>query len=225
MASRGSPKGPPRGSPKLSSARLQPPQTHRSQSAPQTPSISIEDLTQPLTNAESSSPPPSPVPQVPIAGRSPAYRPSQPKRSETVNTWDSGYHRRRGSAWHRKRSPQVHWRKKWDEHHYPWHRGRVLIVDCFSRDNSDDEKRKTLAYEMSSEAELRDFYETGPGKQKAPGSHQHCLRIIHVQNAWWARDFLLRKFNINHRQDVTGTSFGRWAIYDRPQRRAGKVSV
>ena len=93
----------------------------------------------------------------------------------------------------------------------------MLIIDCFSRDHSADGKRKTQAYEFSHEAELREFYDTGPGAASG-----HCLRIVHVQNADWARSFLLRKFNINARNDATGTSFGRWAVYDEPQRRAGK---
>lgn len=104
---------------------------------------------------------------------------------------------------------------------YPFPNGRVLIIDCYSRDHSDDGKRKTLAYEFSSEAELREFYETGPGSKSG-----HCLRIIHVQNAVWCRSFLLRKFNISDRGNnvmgLTGTSFGKWAVYDKPQRRAGK---
>jgi hypothetical protein len=104
-----------------------------------------------------------------------------------------------------------------------------LIIDCYSRDRSDDGKRKTLAYEFSREEELREFYETGPGSDK---EGKHCLRIVHVQNAIWARSFLLRKFNISDSRGrnargldvagLTGTSFGRWAVYDKPQRRAGK---
>jgi hypothetical protein len=43
-----------------------------------------------------------------------------------------------------------------------------------------------------------------------------------VQNAPWATQFLLHKFNINPHDDLVGTTFGRWAKYDRPQRRAGK---
>ena len=93
----------------------------------------------------------------------------------------------------------------------------MLIIDCFSRDRSADGKRRTQAYEISHESELREFYKTGPG-----ASSDHCLRIIHVQNAVWARGFLLRTFNIVARNDVTGTNFGRWAVYDEPQRRAGK---
>lgn len=96
--------------------------------------------------------------------------------------------------------------------------GRVLIIDCYSRDHSDDGKRKTESYEFNSEAELREFYVSGAGK----GEGNHVLRIIHVQNAQWARDFLLRKFNIKNRQDITGTAFERWAVYDRPQKRGGK---
>jgi hypothetical protein len=48
------------------------------------------------------------------------------------------------------------------------------------------------------------------------------LRIIHVQNAIWARKFLLSKFNITHNHNEKGTAFSRWAMYDKPQKRAGR---
>jgi len=191
--------------------RVSSPPNQRSRSAPTPPAISIEDLSQdPLSNIESH--PPSPT---------------QPKRSDTAGTAatqqsSASSWRRRGNAWQRRhKSPGVIWRKRWDSEVSPFENGRVLIIDCFSRDHSDDGKRKTLAYEFSHEVELREFYETGPGSKDG-----HCLRIVHVQNARWARDFLLRKFNISDRGNnvagLTGTSFAKWAVWDRPQRRAGK---
>jgi hypothetical protein len=93
-----------------------------------------------------------------------------------------------------------------------------LIVDCYSRDFSDDGKRKTAAYEFADVNELKDFY----GSEKGKGDGQ-CLRIVHVQNAVWARDFLLKKYNISSKvEDVVGTAFGRWVRFDKPQLRAGK---
>lgn len=196
-----------------SARRVSPPPNRRSQSAPAPPAISIEEASQgPLTNVESH--PPSPT--------------QQPKRSETdgtAKTQDSATSstwRRRGSAWQRRHKPaNVYWRKRWDSEVNPWINGRVLIIDCYSRDHSDDGKRKVLAYEFNTEKELREFYETGAGANDG-----HCLRIMHVQNAIWARSFLLRKFNISdggsNVAGLTGTSFGRWAVYDKPQRRAGK---
>lgn len=121
----------------------------------------------------------------------------------------------------RKRIQSVGWKKRWDDNHFPWHSGRVLIVDCYSRDHSDDGRRKTQAYEFCTISELEEFYLKGPGK-----TSEHALRVIHVQNAVWAREFLLEKFNIasNGAQGDTilNTGFSRWAKYDRPQYRAGK---
>ena len=48
------------------------------------------------------------------------------------------------------------------------------------------------------------------------------LRVFHVQNAPWATQYLLRKFNINNRDDLTGTDFGKFIKYKRPERRGGK---
>lgn len=186
------------------------PSHRRTSSAPTgriTPQISVEDTSQPLTNPEPHNAIPDPSGEKPNA-------PSQP----IPNPPNNGYnYRKRGSTW-RKRSPGVGWKKRWDECTYPWHTGRVLIVDCYSRDHSDDGRRKTQAYEFARVNELEDFYKNGPGKRE-----DHVLRVIHVQNAIWAREFLLQKFNINAQgDDVVGTSFGRWAKYDKPQYRAGK---
>jgi len=48
------------------------------------------------------------------------------------------------------------------------------------------------------------------------------LRLIHCQNADWATRFLMRKFNINARDDIVGTDFGKYLKYKRPERRGGK---
>ncbi|KAF2417525.1 hypothetical protein EJ08DRAFT_643499 [Tothia fuscella] len=158
------------------------------------PQISVEDTTQPLTNPE------EPLNHLP-----------DPHHTNGKTSF------RRADTW-RKRSPGVGWKKRWDDNHDPWTNGRVLIVDCYSRDHSDDGRRKTQAYEFTHRRELQDFYSLGPGKRE-----DHALRIIHVQNAVWAREFLLAKFNINSGgDDVVGTSFGRWAKYDKPQYRAGR---
>lgn len=53
-------------------------------------------------------------------------------------------------------------------------------------------------------------------------SQQAALRVIHVQNAPWATRFLLGKFNIDGSHDLVGTTFGRWAQYERPLVRNNK---
>ena len=46
--------------------------------------------------------------------------------------------------------------------------------------------------------------------------------MIHCQNADWAIQFLLHKFNITARDDLVGTDFGKYVKYKRPERRGGK---
>jgi len=48
------------------------------------------------------------------------------------------------------------------------------------------------------------------------------LRVFHIQNAEWATRYLLRKFNIDSRDDLVGTDFGRYLRHKRPERRGGK---
>jgi hypothetical protein len=78
----------------------------------------------------------------------------------------------------RKRHPTIEWRKKWNSKVDPFRRGRVLVVECYSRgqylwqhkltikpdillDASDDGRRKTQTQEFTSERELNAFYEKG----------------------------------------------------------------
>ena len=58
-------------------------------------------------------------------------------------------------------------------------------------------------------------------EQPVRGS-EAVLRVFHVQNAPWATQYLLRKFNINARDDLVGTDFGRYVKYKRPEQRGGK---
>lgn len=48
------------------------------------------------------------------------------------------------------------------------------------------------------------------------------MRIFHVQNAWWATPFLLRKFNIKANDDLIGTDFGQFVKHRRFEGRGGK---
>ena len=49
------------------------------------------------------------------------------------------------------------------------------------------------------------------------------LRLLHVQNAPWATKFLLRKFNIDGRDELVSSNFGRYARSTKPERRGGKL--
>lgn len=43
-----------------------------------------------------------------------------------------------------------------------------------------------------------------------------------MQNAWWATQFLLRKFNIKPNDNLIGTDFGKFLKHKGPERRGGK---
>ncbi|KAF1983503.1 hypothetical protein K402DRAFT_396522 [Aulographum hederae CBS 113979] len=126
--------------------------------------------------------------------------------------------RRRGSPKRSKKqqhhSPGVEWRETWTAATFKL--GRVLLIDYISREFSSDGRRKVYAQEFHNLQSLKEYYADPP--YRCP----RALRLIHVQNAPWARKFLLRKFNIHHTDDLVGTTFGKWAQFDRPQRRGGK---
>ncbi|OAX77982.1 hypothetical protein ACJ72_07713 [Emergomyces africanus] len=96
--------------------------------------------------------------------------------------------------------------------------GRVLIID-FVKQASDECKvgmRKVAAQEIYDLEHLRRVY-TNPERNS-----DAVLRVLHVQNAEWATKYLLRKFNIDNRDDLVGTDFGRYVRHKRPERRGGK---
>ncbi|KAF1939585.1 hypothetical protein EJ02DRAFT_381455 [Clathrospora elynae] len=115
---------------------------------------------------------------------------------------------------HRKHSPNLKWREPWTKK--SWSQGRVLIIDYVAKAHTSDGKRKIAAQEFCDIDSLRHFY------RKEDLSAQSALRVIHVQNASWATRYLLRKFNIDTSDDLVGTTFGRWAQYEKPQQRGGK---
>lgn len=115
---------------------------------------------------------------------------------------------------HRDRSPDLHW-------HLPWTKttfknGRVLIIDYISNRIPHGGRTKVNAQEFEDLEGLRHFY------SRPELAKQAALRIIHVQNAFWATDFLLHKFKIAHGDELTGTSFAKFAKYEKPRRRNGK---
>jgi hypothetical protein len=63
---------------------------------------------------------------------------------------------------------------------------------------------------------LSKFYEREEATKTKP-----CLRIIHVQNSLWGRDYLFQKYGIadptNPQRD--GNAFAKWAHFSKPQRR------
>ena len=127
-------------------------------------------------------------------------------RDRRNNTWDKSHRRRH--------SPGVEWHEKWTKD--SWKHGRVLLVDYVGKEHTTEGRRKIVAQEFQDIDGLRWFY------RNQHLSKQAALRVIHVQNASWATRFLIQKFNIDSDDSLIGTSFGRWAKYEKPQRRGGK---
>lgn len=138
-----------------------------------------------------------------------AHEASKPRRSNPRHHNPHSHRKRKPS-----RSPGVEWKEKWTSESFK--DGRVLILDYVSRDFTEDGRRRVLANEFHEIDQLRRFY-NADAPRRTP-----ALRVIHVQNSWWARRFLLRKFNIDPNDDLVGMSFGKWAAFTSPQRRAGR---
>ncbi|KAK2780954.1 hypothetical protein FQN52_001951 [Onygenales sp. PD_12] len=119
----------------------------------------------------------------------------------------------------RKRHTRRHdlgpkWHKEYSE--IDIYSGRVLVIDFVKQDEKKVSMRKVAAQEIYSLDSLRKVYTTPERNSEA------VLRVFHVQNAPWATEYLLRKFNIDNRDDLVGTDFGRYVRHKRPERRGGK---
>ncbi|KAB2568905.1 hypothetical protein DBV05_g12419 [Lasiodiplodia theobromae] len=157
------------------------------------PSISVEDTSYEEPLEDIQSDPPSPEQTLPKRRTEPP--PEQQRRP------------------HRRRTPGPDWNTPWDP--ADWKDGRVLVIDYLGR-SDEDGKRRISAQEIRSVKGLRTLLENRSLRASS------ILRVIHVQNASWANNYLLRKFNMEHDDDIVGTAFGRWARFERPQQRAGK---
>lgn len=85
-----------------------------------------------------------------------------------------------------------------------------------AKDQSQNRKRKVVAQEVDCLDGLRKLY-----KDPRRGAEAN-LRLLHVQNAPWATQFLLRKFNIDGRDELVGSNFGRYAKSTKPDTRGGR---
>ncbi|KAI9801678.1 MAG: hypothetical protein M1833_002360 [Piccolia ochrophora] len=118
-------------------------------------------------------------------------------------------------SWHRRpRSPGLHWHHKYTPEGKQC--GRVFMVDYVKKDQTKEGMRKVAAEEISDVEGLRRIYDNPKRDREA------SLRVFHVQNAHWATQFLLRKFNIDNGDSLVGTDFGNWVRHKRPERRAGR---
>lgn len=110
-------------------------------------------------------------------------------------------------------SSTVDWKTPWTEN--SWTNGRVLLIDYLRQDRERAGKTRIMAQEIQDVPGLHKFYCSARSKEAA-------LRVIHVQNAPWATQYLLRKYNVDTGDDLTGMKFGKWARYTRPETRGGK---
>lgn len=96
----------------------------------------------------------------------------------------------------------------------------LLVVDVTAliliKDQSQHRKRKVVAQELDCLDGLRKLY-----RDPRRGADAN-LRLLHVQNAPWATKFLLRKFNIDGRDDLVGSTFGKYVKFTKPDTRGGK---
>ena len=98
----------------------------------------------------------------------------------------------------RPRSPGLQWHLQYDT---PESRktGRILLIDYVKIDHTKEGMRKVATQEINSIEGLRNLYKNPERGGEA------VLRVLHVQNAPWATNFLLRKFNISANDDLIGT--------------------
>ena len=115
----------------------------------------------------------------------------------------------------RPRSPNLKWHQGFDKPEN-CKSGRVFIVDYVKQDHTKEGMRKVAAQEINNVHSLRKLYASADRGREA------VLRVLHVQNAKWATEFLLKKFNISDSDDLVGTTFGRYVKHKRPERRGGK---
>lgn len=80
-------------------------------------------------------------------------------------------------------------------------------------DESKNGVRKVAAQEISDLQGLQRLY------KNANRNDGTILRVFHVQNAGWATHFLMRKFNVEHRNDLVGKEFGKFVRRHRPERK------
>ncbi|PGG95145.1 hypothetical protein AJ79_10227 [Helicocarpus griseus UAMH5409] len=134
--------------------------------------------------------------------------------AEELPTAPEPFKTKRSKRLTRKNDLGPKWHKEYSE--IDIHAGRVLIIDFVKQDENEVTIRKVAAQEIYDLEHLRKVY-TNPERNS-----EAVLRVFHVQNAGWATNYLLRKFNIDNRDDLVGTDFGRYVRHKRPERRGGK---
>ena len=155
----------------------------------------------------------------------PKVNTNNPWTSRTNNSWTAPtWHHPKHGTWGSKHgwgSDNVKWKIQWTKDCFRG--GRVLIIDYLSNaaeSTSAGSGRRHVTVEAQEFEDLNKLEKFYTDNSRV---HSAALRVIHVQNAPWATQFLLRKFNIDHRDEIVGMQgFSRWARYEKPRQRQGK---
>ncbi|MCJ1382061.1 hypothetical protein MMC17_005173 [Xylographa soralifera] len=124
----------------------------------------------------------------------------------------------RRRSWHtRPKSPGLKWYKEYTPESCKY--GRVLVIDYVKKNITTVGKRKVASQEIHDLEGLRKLY-ANPARET-----EAMLRLFHVQNAPWAAQFLLRKFNINARDDLVGLDFDRYLRHKSPEKKGRKIPM
>ncbi|MCJ1402212.1 hypothetical protein MMC11_005432 [Xylographa trunciseda] len=159
-------------------------------------------------------------------GRSINRTPSPATQEKRDVTLEDQYHTEdlhlhyppRKRSWHtRPQSPGLKWYKEYTPESCK--RGRVLVIDYVKKDLTTVGKRKVASQEIHDLEGLRKLY-ANPAREA-----EATLRLFHIQNAPWAAQFLLRKFNINARDDLVGLDFDRYIRHKRPEKKGRKLPM
>ncbi|KAK4990382.1 hypothetical protein LTR50_002556 [Elasticomyces elasticus] len=140
---------------------------------------------------------------------------NEPHKINTYHTHRDTNGRRTNSGKCKTFEFDIEWKLRWTPERF--RNGRLLLIDYIRNDCTGHAgRRRIVATEFQDVKGLRSFYEN------RDYANQAALRVIHVQNAPWARDFLMKKFHIDQQDDLVGTDLGRWARNESPLHRSGR---
>lgn len=114
----------------------------------------------------------------------------------------------------RPRSPLLRWHNDYTP--TTLKRGRILVIDYVKQDLTKKGKRKVTSQEIDDVDGLKKIY------SNAVRGNEAILRVFHVQNGSpECIEWLLKKFNINARDDLVGLDFDNY-LRDRRLQKSGR---
>ena len=90
---------------------------------------------------------------------------------------------------------------KWTEHDSEL--GRVLIIDYEQDNTTSNSGHHTSCHEFCKKDDFKRYF-----LEAEKVADRLSLRLIHVQNASWAKDFLQKRFDMNSNKDIMATLSG-----------------